>query len=129
LTKRLLVPALYNLAAAGLLPERFALIGAARHDLSSDEFRRRMGEALQEFATARLDPRTVEKFLAAFSYVNGDFDDPAAYPRLEQGLAEIARTCGAGRNAVFYLATPPSVCATIAGNLGKAGLAREHDGH
>jgi glucose-6-phosphate 1-dehydrogenase len=128
LTKRLLVPALYNLAAARLLPERFAVIGAARHDLSNGEFRRRMGEALQQFATVRLDPPTVEKFLATFSYVNGDFDDPTAYPRLEKALAEIDRTCGAGRNVVFYLATPPSVFATIARNLGKAGLARNEEG-
>ena len=57
LTKRLLVPALYNLAAAGLLAEGFCLVGVARRDLSADEFRRDMRDALRQYATTKTTPR------------------------------------------------------------------------
>src|SRR5262249_48941804 len=74
LTKRLLVPALYNLASARLLPDEFAVIGVARGEMSDDAFRDRMGGALREFATGTASPDTVRDLTARFSYVRGDFD-------------------------------------------------------
>ena len=76
LTKRLLLPALYNLAAARLLPEEFCLVGVARQDLSADDFRRDMREALREFATGKTTPETLDRLLSCCRYVRGDFDDP-----------------------------------------------------
>jgi glucose-6-phosphate 1-dehydrogenase len=85
LTKRLLVPALYNLAEARLLPDGFAVIGVARADMSDEQFRARMGEALRQFATGRVADAVVDDLLARFSYVRGDFDDRTPIVRWASG--------------------------------------------
>jgi glucose-6-phosphate 1-dehydrogenase len=125
LTKRLLLPALYNLAAARLLPDEFCLVGVARHGLSDEEFRREMGKALQEFATDKITPKTRDKLLSRCRYVRGDLDDPATYGRLKTVLGGVSGTSGAHNNCLFYLATPPDLFAHVACQLGKAGLAKE----
>ena len=83
LTKRLLLPALYNLAAGGLLSDAFAIVGVARADGSDDEFRRRMRAALQKFATAEIRPETLDDLIGRCRYVRGDFDDPSTYGRVK----------------------------------------------
>jgi glucose-6-phosphate 1-dehydrogenase len=127
LTKRLLTPALYNLAAAHLLPDEFAVIGVARGDLSDDAFRAAMGDALREFATTQVSPEVVRDLTARFSYVRGDFDDPNTYRRLGEKLSAAERTRHTGGNCLFYLATPPTVFALVAGRLAEAGLLREQE--
>jgi glucose-6-phosphate 1-dehydrogenase len=128
LTKRLLVPALYNLAAAGLLPDAFAVIGVARQEISHDEFRRNMAAALREFATRTPTAKLIEPLVARFRYVRGDFDDPTTYERLKRELGDIGRAFGTNDNCLFYLATPPEAFALIARRLGEADLARETQG-
>jgi glucose-6-phosphate 1-dehydrogenase len=128
LTKRLLFPALYNLAAADLLPDGFAVIGIARHDMSDAQFRDAMAAALRKFATAKISQSIADRLLERLYYVRGDFDDGSTYDRLKQALARAEREFHTGRNAVFYLATPPQVFATIAEHLGRAGLVRAEGG-
>jgi glucose-6-phosphate 1-dehydrogenase len=127
LTKRLLLPALYNLAAGRLLPEAFALVGVARADWSADEFRQRMRAAAQEFATDGVAAETLDELISRCRYVRGDFDDPAAYGRLKDELAAAARTQNTG-NCLFYLATPPELFSRIARHLGESALAHESNG-
>ncbi|MBV9427989.1 MAG: glucose-6-phosphate dehydrogenase [Bradyrhizobiaceae bacterium] len=129
LTKRLLVPALYNLAAARLLPDEFAVIGVARGDLSDDAFRSRMRDALREFATGPVSPEIVRDLTARFSYLRGDFDDPNTYRSLCEKLGAADRTCHTGGNCLFYLATPPNVFGLVAQQLADMGLLREEEGH
>jgi glucose-6-phosphate 1-dehydrogenase len=128
LTKRLLLPALYNLAVGRLLPEAFCIVGVARADISVDEFRRQMRAALQQFATNGVEPQTLDWLIARCRYVHGEFDNPATYERLKHELAEVARAFNTRDNCLFYLATPPDLFAPIACLLGKFGLAKEHDG-
>jgi glucose-6-phosphate 1-dehydrogenase len=128
LTKRLLVPALYNLAAAHLLPDEFAVIGIARGEMSDETFRARMGDALREFATGSVSPEVVDRLTACFSYVRGDFDDPNTYRLLADQLSAVERKCHTGGNCLFYLATPPTVFALAAERLAQAGLLREQEG-
>ena len=128
LTHRLLLPALYNLAAGGLLPEAFSIIGIARGEKSNDVFRSDLAKILQRFATRDIDEETVDRLLADASYVNGDADDPATYERLAQELARIERARDTRGNRLFYLATPPAAFAPIGRHLGRSGLAREHNG-
>jgi glucose-6-phosphate 1-dehydrogenase len=128
LTKRLLVPALYNLAAERLLPEHFAVIGVARAETSDAKFREAMGSALREFATSEVEASAADRLIENFSYVCGDFNDDATYRRLCDRLTEVERKSAIGGNCVFYLATPPSVFATVADHLGKSGLSREERG-
>jgi glucose-6-phosphate 1-dehydrogenase len=129
LTKRLLLPALYNLAAGRLLSDGFSIVGVARADWSDDEFRRRMREALAEFATDGTDSQTLDDLIRRCRYVRGDFDDPATYGRLKELLAGGAGTRDTRGNCVFYLATPPELFSHVARQLGEAGLANEADGN
>ncbi len=123
LTRRLLLPALYNLACDGLLPQHFAIVGIALDALSSDEFRARMLAAIQKFNTRRtFDVGTWEKFVARLHYVPGDFADLEAYRRLAGLIAEVDSRHHAGGNVLFYLATPPAVFGLISGQLDRAGL-------
>src|SRR5262252_691823 len=128
LTHRLLVPALYNLAAGGLLPDAFAIIGVARREMSNDAFRSDLAQALRRFAIRGIDERTTGRLLARATYVNGDADDPSTYKRLDRELAQVERTCATGGNRLFYLATPPSAFAPISRHLGRSSIAREEDG-
>ena len=128
LTKRLLVPALYNLAADHLLPERFAVVGVARAEMSDEQFRQAMGAALRRFATGKISTEVADRLLEGFFYVRGVFDDAATYRRLGERLAEVEGNCATGGDCLFYLATPPDVFAAVAEHLGKSGLAREDRG-
>ncbi len=128
LTKRLLLPALYNLAVGRLLPEAFCIVGLARADISVDEFRRQMRAALQQFATNTVEPQTLDWLIARCRYVRGEFDKPATYELLKHELAEVSRAFNTQDNCLFYLATPPDLFAPIARLLGEFGLANEHDG-
>src|SRR5262249_19620830 len=128
LTHRLLVPALYNLAAGGLLAESFAIIGVARQDLSSEAFRSGLEKGLPAFATRPVDEKIARAIFSSVDYLQGEFDDPKVYERLRQTLERVERTRPTRGNRLFYLATPPAAFALIGGQLGKAGLAREEHG-
>src|SRR5215470_16352862 len=128
LTHRLLAPALYNLAAAGLLSDAFAIIGTARGEKSNDAFRNELAQALRQFAVRNVDEKTVAQLLSCATYVNGGADDPSTYERLDRELARVERACATGGNRLFYLATPPSAFAPIIRHLGRSGIAREEDG-
>src|SRR5678815_5468787 len=80
LTKRLLVPALYNLACDGLLSENFAVLGTAMEDITSEQFRERMSAEIQKFHTRKeFDKAVWDKLVARFHYVAGSFTEPAVY--------------------------------------------------
>src|SRR6266545_1512397 len=93
LTHRLLMPALYNLAAAGQLPDAFAIIGTARGEKSNDAFRNDLAQGLRQFAIRNVDEGIIAQLLSCTSYVSGAADDPATYRRLDQELARVERTC------------------------------------
>src|SRR5882724_1718986 len=128
LAHRLLAPALYNLAAAGLLPNGFAIIGTARGEKSNDAFRNDLAQAFRQFAVRNVDEAIMVQLLACVSYVNGAADDPATYERLDRELARVERTCATGGNRLFYLATPPTAFAPISRHLGQSGIGREENG-
>jgi glucose-6-phosphate 1-dehydrogenase len=125
---RLLVPALYNLAVGGLLPETFAIIGVARGDKTDEEFRNGLENGLRQFAVGRINDDVVARLLNCVAYVGGDADDPATYRKLAKVLDRVERLHDTGHNRLFYLATPPSAFAPIGRRLGETGLAREENG-
>ncbi|HWI15089.1 MAG TPA: glucose-6-phosphate dehydrogenase [Burkholderiales bacterium] len=127
LTHRLLLPALRNLAADNLLSDSFAVLGIARTPLSVDEFRGRVRDALAEAATPSAQAAT-EWLLERLYYLEGDFDDPATYRKLQDELTKLKRTRGASRNYLFYLATPPTEFPVIARHLCNVGLTHEEEG-
>jgi len=131
LTRRKLVPALYNLARDRLLPTGFSVVGFARRDWSDDELRRRMREGVDEFSRTGSEVGPVwESFAEGLRYVRGDFSDAQGYSRLADLLDRLDRERGTCGNRFFYLATPPSAYAEIVRQLGAAGLARRGEtGH
>jgi glucose-6-phosphate 1-dehydrogenase len=128
LTKRKLIPSLYNLAAANLLDSQIAIVGVARAGLDDQSFRRKMREELAHYATGKLDPRVVDWILLRLHYVNGNFDDPATYAKLQEKLAHVDREHGTKGNYLYYLATAPNFFGPIVDKLNGLGLTREEDG-
>src|SRR6202047_4001048 len=76
LTKRKLIPALYNLAKDNLLSKDFALVGVARNEMNTEEFRDMINKEIGDFATTKLDPQQWEWLSKRIHYISGDFDDP-----------------------------------------------------
>jgi glucose-6-phosphate 1-dehydrogenase len=124
LTKRKLLPSLYNLRCNGLLPKDFAIVGVARRDLDDGGFRAEMERELREFATRPVREEIWSEFEQRLYYVRGDFEDPATYRVLAAQVADVDRRHRAGGNVLLYLATPPEVFRPIALQLGAVGLAK-----
>jgi glucose-6-phosphate 1-dehydrogenase len=128
LTKRKLLPSLYNLRANGLLPRNFAFIGVARRELDERTYREEVARALRTFATRPVEEEVWAEYTERIHYVKGDFEDPGTYRLLGEALAHAAQRHGTGGNALFYLATPPGEFCPIVRGLAGAGLAREDAG-
>ncbi len=128
LAKRKLIPAVYNLAAGGFLPEEFAIAGISRSPMSDDEFRQKMSQDLHTFETGALEPERVEWLKRRLSYIAGDLDQAETYDRLRAALAAIDQQWGTGASYLFYLAVPPSQFAQIIQRLGEARLTAEENG-
>jgi glucose-6-phosphate 1-dehydrogenase len=128
LTHRLLLPALYNLAAAGLLPQAFGLIGVARSPSSNDAFREDLAKSLPQFAGRPIDQKVLKQVLGYVAYVQGEPDDDSTYVKIGRELERIETERATRGNRLFYLATPPAGFAPIGCHLGESGLARENGG-
>jgi glucose-6-phosphate 1-dehydrogenase len=128
LAHRKLLPAIYNLAHEGALPERFNLIAVSRSDLPDDDYRGMMRESIQKHSRRKPDDQVLDKLLDAVRYVPGTFDDDAVYDRLDQTLQELDGEAGIEFNRLFYLSTSPAFFATIVDKLGEHGLNRHHSG-
>jgi glucose-6-phosphate 1-dehydrogenase len=128
LTKRKLVPSLYNLASYRLLPADFSIIGVARRQITDEVFRNQLGKDLAELGTQPVDPNLWNGFRSRLSYCAGQFDDPATYQKLAEALAESEKNFKTSGNAVFYLSVQPDYFADIAKRLSEAGLLREEKG-
>ncbi len=122
LASRKLLPGIYNLAHEGALPERIALIGVSRGQLTDDDFRSRARESIDRFSRRRPDPDVLEGLLTNFQYVSGPFDDEGLYARLQETLGELDAGLGTPLNRIFYLSTAPEFFPVIASRLGEAGL-------
>jgi glucose-6-phosphate 1-dehydrogenase len=128
LTKRKLIPSLYNLAHDGLLAREFALVGYARAGLTSEEFRARIKSEFHEFATTTVDPNLWEWLERRIYYVSGGFDDPEGYQRLKTTLEEVNQNHGTHGNYFFYLATAPGFFGDIVKRLQTVDLVKEDGG-
>ncbi len=129
LTRRKLIPALYNLALERLLPVGFSVVGFARQEMTNHTFRARMREAVDEFSRRRpVDDAVWSSFAEGLSYVRGDFTDADAYVRLNEHLTQIDQERGTLGNRLHYLATPPDFYDDIITQLGAKGMNDGPDG-
>jgi glucose-6-phosphate 1-dehydrogenase len=136
LTKRLIIPALYNLTRSGLLPQPFALIGVDHNDIGADTWRKQLHDFLEEtvkqgggeFEAAAIDGDTWNTLASAMSYVAGDFGDPGTFERLKKHLGERDRGEHLQGCALFYLAVPDRFFGLLVESISKAGLTDETNG-
>ena len=126
LAHRKLLPAIYNLAHEGALPERFNLIGVSRSDIPNEEYREVARKSIEENSRRKPDAQVLEKLLENVRYVPGTFDDDTVFDRLEEELGGFDEEAGIAFNRIFYLSTAPGFFALIVGKLGEHGLDR-HD--
>src|SRR5438874_2304688 len=126
LTKRKLVPALFNLAKAKLLPQNFAVLGVSVDDLTLEQFRNQVTGFLppEDHGTEACD-----WFTQRLYYERGDFADPNMYSTLTSRLADVDSQHHTEGNYLFYLATAPQFFAPIVQQLGKVGLANQENEH
>src|SRR5579884_3571211 len=123
LTRRKLIPALYNLACTGLLPPEFCIIGFAVTPMDDNAFRAEMRQAVEESQEAcAFDQKVWDQFAPGLHYITADFESPEGYNKLRALLEEQAKRHDRPDNRLFYLATPPSFYGDIALRLGEHGL-------
>src|SRR5205809_870733 len=129
LTRRKLIPALFALYATRTLPEPFTIVAVARTEMTHDDFRRRMREAVREHGRVQPPSEYVwERFAQAIYYLSGDPKDPAFSTALKAFLSDGEQRRGGPANRIFYCATPPSLYDDIVENLGSSGLAQSRTG-
>ena len=133
LTKRLVVPALYNLVTAGQLPDGFRLVGVDLAAKTADEWRKGLTDMMEEFVAkggGEFDPGHIDRsawtwLTSRMSYVEGDLTDPAAYKRLGEHLDGLDKSGGPEGNHLFYLAVADRFFSVVVAGLGASGLAAE----
>ncbi|HXL47259.1 MAG TPA: glucose-6-phosphate dehydrogenase [Xanthobacteraceae bacterium] len=133
LTKRLVVPALYNLVRGGKLPEGFAMIGIDRNDETTEAWRSNLTNMIQAFARAgggerqALDEQAWSSLVNRMHYMRGDFTQAETYGRLEKLLNEQCGRQGGTGHVLFYLAVADRFFGPVIEQLGRAGLARQSE--
>ena len=126
LTRRKLIPALYDLYHKDRLPEGWQIVGVSRSEMSDEEFRSHVESGVKEFARKQYDPESWAAFAENISYIAGDLSKPEDMRALD---VAIEATTGDGRdNRVYYLSIAPRLYEDSILNLGRAGLAQETDG-
>ena len=124
LTKRKLIPALFNLIQAKLLPDTFAVVGVSVDDLDVEAFRKQVSEFLPTS-----DPAALDWLRSRLFYERGDFADPNTFLKLRDRLAAVDAEQHTEGNYLFYMATAPKFFASIVQQLGRAGLSTQDNGH
>jgi glucose-6-phosphate 1-dehydrogenase len=126
LTRRLLLPSLYNLAEEQLLPDQFAILGVGRSG-SADELRGKFREFISASEGGVVDDQALNRVLGNFSYLQADFADDAAWDRLAEAIRTSCDAIGS-QNALFYLAVAPEQFLPISEKLSARGLLQEEEG-
>lgn len=121
LTKRKLIPAIFELYKQGSLPEKFEVIGTASSSFTNEQFRTIMHEALLA-ADNDADDKVKQSFIQKLHYFVMDFKNAELFKQLAEKIKELDVTCGDKGNRIFYLATIPTLFGDIAENLASAGL-------
>ncbi|AWZ26975.1 glucose-6-phosphate dehydrogenase [Rhodococcus pyridinivorans] len=128
LARRKLMPAVYDLANRGLLPPGFALVGFARRDWADEDFGQVVHDAVREHSRTPFREEVWQRLAEGIRFVQGTFDDDAAFAELATTLEKLDRERGTGGNHAFYLSVPPDAFPVVCGQLSRSGLAAERGG-
>ncbi len=121
LTKRKILPALFNLFADDLLPDKFAIVGYARSEWSEEDFREHARSGVFEFSRTRRTDDQWKRFAPHLHYVSGEFDERHCFSHLIEELEHLDKDLNLGGRRLFYCATPPSAFPLIVERLGEEG--------
>lgn len=122
LAHRKLLPALYKLSAAHMLPPHFGVVGVARREKRNENYRTEMREAVEQHSDVPIVPEVWDSFAESLYFVPGQFQDGRSYSAIKRHLDDIAKERGTLGNVLYYLATPPEFAATIVEHMDHAGL-------
>jgi glucose-6-phosphate 1-dehydrogenase len=125
LTRRKLIPALYNLARNELLSREFAVIGVARSPMSTEDYRKKVSEDIKQFATAKVEPDIWERFIRRLHYLSGDMGDKNLYLQLKDLLDKVDKEQSTHGNHMYYMATSAEFFGPAVEQLAAVGLMRQ----
>ncbi|MFC6285129.1 glucose-6-phosphate dehydrogenase [Nocardioides sp. GCM10027113] len=128
LSRKKVMPAIYDLANRGLLPPGFSLVGFARRDWANQDFEQIVRDAVKEHSRTEFREEVWRQLSEGFRFVPGEFDDDKAFDQLRRTIEELDEERGTGGNHAFYLAIPPGFFGDVVGQLKEHGLATERDG-
>jgi glucose-6-phosphate 1-dehydrogenase len=127
LTRRKLIPALYNLAKNELLSREFAVVGVARAPMATEDFRKKATADIKEFGTDVVDPDVWEWFVRRIYYLAGNFNDKSLYPQLKELLDKADRDHSTHGNHLYYMATGADYFGPVVEQLAAVGLMEEQN--
>jgi glucose-6-phosphate 1-dehydrogenase len=127
LSRKKVMPAIYDLASRGLLPPGFSLVGYARRDWADEDFAQVVHDAVKEHARTEFREEVWQQLAEGFRFVQGDFSDDAAFDHLRQTIQDLDRVRGTEGNHAFYLSIPPKFFPDVIGQLKEHGLAEQND--
>ena len=128
LSRKKLMPAVYDLANRGLLPPGFALVGFARRDWEDQDFEKVVYEAVKQYARTPFDDDVWNQLKRGIRFVQGEFDDDDAFDRLTTTINKLDAERGTMGNFAFYLSIPPKSFPQVTEQLRRSGLAKPQDG-
>ncbi|MCX8526903.1 MAG: glucose-6-phosphate dehydrogenase, partial [Candidatus Nanopelagicales bacterium] len=123
LSRKKVMPAIYDLYNRGLLPPRFALTGFARRDWETQDFAQIVHDSVREHSRTPFNEDTWKQMAEGIRFVAGDLGDADAYIRLAETVRDLDRDRGTGGNHAFYLSIPPGLFPVVLQHLKGAGLA------
>jgi glucose-6-phosphate 1-dehydrogenase len=128
LSRKKLMPAVYDLANRGLLPPGFALVGFARREWDTQDFEKVVYDAVKQYARTSFDDDVWRQLAQGIRFVQGEFDDDAAFAKLKETIGELDAHRGTMGNHAFYLSIPPKSFPQVTEQLRRSGLAKPTDG-
>ena len=127
LSRKKIMPAIYDLANRGLLPPGFSLVGFARRDWADEDFAQVVHDSVRTYARTEFREEVWNQLAEGFRFVPGNFDDDVAFAELRRTIEELDEVRGTDGNHAFYLAIPPGFFGDVVGQLKKHGLAHGDD--
>jgi len=128
LSRKKLMPAVYDLANRGLLPPGFSLVGFARRDWEHEDFAQVIHDAVKEHARTPFNDTVWQQLAEGIRFVPGEFADDAAFDRLADTVAQLDEERGTGGNYAFYLSVPPKFFPEVVAQLKRSGLSSPPEG-
>ncbi|NBY44307.1 MAG: glucose-6-phosphate dehydrogenase [Micrococcales bacterium] len=123
LSRKKLMPAVYDLANRGLLPPGFSLVGFARRDWEDQDFGKVVHDAVREHARTPWSEDVWQQLAKGIRFVSGEFGDDAAFDRLRETIEKLDKERGTNGNHAFYLSIPPKAFPIVTQQLSRSGLA------